>query len=65
MSRINTSFNLTSKWRILGIYEMDAVRIYLVGGSKLFRHGLRSDLGGDGLSVVGEIDDYLDLAAAH
>lgn len=43
---------------------MDAVRIYLVGGSKLFRHGLRSYLGGDGLSVVGEIDDYLDLAAA-
>ena len=42
---------------------MDQVRIYLVGGSKLFRRGLRSYLDGDGIAISGEIDDYLDLAA--
>lgn len=43
---------------------MDQVRIYLVGGSKLFRHGLRSYLDGDGFAVAGETDDYVDLGAA-
>jgi two-component system nitrate/nitrite response regulator NarL len=43
---------------------MDHVRIYLVGGSKLFRHGLRSYLNGDGIVIAGEIDDYTDLAKA-
>ncbi len=42
---------------------MDQVRIYLVGGSKLFRHGLRSYLDGDSFTVAGEIDDYMDLGA--
>ena len=43
---------------------MDQVRIYLVGGSKLFRHGLRSYLDGDSFAVAGEIDDFMDLASA-
>ncbi len=43
---------------------MDKVRIYLVGGSKLFRHGLRSYLNGDSFVVTGELEDYTDLAAA-
>lgn len=43
---------------------MDQVRIYLVGGSKLFRHGLRSYLDGDGFAVAGETDDYVDLGPA-
>lgn len=43
---------------------MDTVSIYLVGGSKLFRHGLRSYLDGDGLSVATELDDYMDMSAA-
>lgn len=36
---------------------MDKVSIFLVGGSKLFRHGLRSYLDGDSLDVIGEFDD--------
>lgn len=43
---------------------MDNVSIYLVGGSRLFRHGLRSYLDGDGFSVVAELEDYVDVAAA-
>jgi two-component system nitrate/nitrite response regulator NarL len=43
---------------------MDQVRIYLVGGSKLFRRGLRSYLDGDGITIAGEFDDYLDLGPA-
>jgi two-component system nitrate/nitrite response regulator NarL len=43
---------------------MDQVHIYLVGGSKLFRHGLRSYLDGDSFTVAGEFDDYTDLGAA-
>lgn len=44
---------------------MDQVSIFLVGGSKLFRHGVRSYLDGDGFVVTGEFDDYdAALAAA-
>lgn len=43
---------------------MDKIQIYLVGGSKLFRRGLRSYLDGDGIAVAGEVDDHLDLARA-
>jgi two-component system nitrate/nitrite response regulator NarL len=43
---------------------METVSIYLVGGSRLFRHGLRSYLDGDGLAVTAELDDYMDVAAA-
>lgn len=43
---------------------MDNVSIYLVGGSRLFRHGLRSYLDGDGFSVVAELEDYVDVASA-
>jgi len=42
---------------------MEQVSIYLVGGSKLFRHGVRSYLDGDGFSVAGEFEDYADLEA--
>lgn len=38
-------------------YEMDQASIYLVGGSKLFRHGLRSYLMGDGFTVIAEFED--------
>lgn len=38
--------------------EMDQVSIYLVGGSKLFRHGVRSYLNEDGFDVTGDFDDH-------
>lgn len=43
---------------------MDQASIYLVGGSKLFRHGVRSYLNGDGFVVAGEFDDHTDVDAA-
>ena len=43
---------------------MNQVSIYLVGGSKLFRHGLRSYLDGDGFRVTAELNDHTDVAAA-
>jgi two-component system, NarL family, nitrate/nitrite response regulator NarL len=43
---------------------MDQVSIYLVGGSKLFRHGVRSYLNGDGFVVTGEFDDHVTAGTA-
>jgi two-component system nitrate/nitrite response regulator NarL len=43
---------------------MDKVSIFLVGGSRLFRHGVRSYLGGDGFEVSGEFDDHDTARAA-
>ena len=43
---------------------MDKVSIFLVGGSKLFRHGLRSYLDGDSFDVTGEFDDVQDMKSA-
>ena len=42
--------------------KMDQVNVYLVGGSKLFRHGLKSYLDDDGFAVSAELDDYMDVA---
>lgn len=44
--------------------EMDQVSIYLVGGSKLFRHGLRSYLNGDGFTVTAEFEDEASIGTA-
>ena len=41
---------------------MDQVRIYLVGGSNLFRHGLRSYLDGGTFQITGELENYADIA---
>ena len=41
---------------------MDQVRIYLVGGSNLFRHGLRSYLDGGAFQITGEVENYADVA---
>jgi two-component system, NarL family, nitrate/nitrite response regulator NarL len=43
---------------------MDQVSIYLVGGSKLFRHGVRSYLNEDGFVVTGEFDDHVTASTA-
>lgn len=43
---------------------MDQVQIYLVGGSNLFRHGLRSYLDCDAFRIAGELDSHTEIAAA-
>jgi len=45
-------------------FKMDQVSIYLVGGSKLFRHGVRSYLNEDGFVVTGEFDDHVAATTA-
>jgi len=40
---------------------MTKTKIYLMGGSHLFRHGLRSYLDSDSFEVSGEWDDYADF----
>lgn len=47
----------------MGIRTMDQVHIYLVGGSNLFRHGLRSYLDGGSFEITGELEDYADLGS--
>lgn len=43
---------------------MAQIKIYLVGGSNLFRHGLRSYLDSDSFEIVGELDDYREIATS-
>ena len=43
---------------------MAQVQIYLVGGSNLFRHGLRSYLDCDTFRIAGELDNYTEITAA-
>lgn len=45
---------------------MNQLSVYLVGGSKLFRHGLRSYLDSDRFDIAGEMDEIDDfIASAH
>ena len=44
--------------------QMDQVRIYLVGGSNLFRHGLRSYLDGGDFEILGEADGHTEFLNA-
>lgn len=61
MASINTILSFIGRGDIWGYYRMSQVKIYLVGGSNLFRHGLRSYLDSDTFVIEGELDSYADF----